>query len=37
MIIQAGIKNVYLRTGNGPDAYRKVKAEELSWVVGSLE
>ncbi len=35
MIIQAGIKNVYLRTGNGPDAYRKVNAKELSWVVGS--
>lgn len=33
MIIQAGIKNVYLRVGSGPDEYVKVNAKELTWVV----
>ena len=33
MIIQAGIKNVYLRVGPMPDEYVKVPAKELTWVV----
>ena len=33
MIIQAGIKNVYLRVGQSPDEYVKVPAKELTWVV----
>ena len=33
MIIQAGIRNVYLRVGQGPDEYVKVPAKELTWVV----
>ncbi|MFR3142210.1 MAG: deoxycytidylate deaminase [Lacrimispora saccharolytica] len=32
MIIQAGIKNVYLRLGEGPDHYVIVPANELEWV-----
>ncbi len=32
MIIQAGIKNVYLRVGDGADNYTVVKPEELEWV-----
>jgi dCMP deaminase len=31
MIIQAGIKNVYLRQSNEPDGYICVLAEELEW------
>ena len=31
MIIQAGIKNVYLRQSNEPDGYKCVPAEELEW------
>ena len=34
MIIQAGIKDVYLRIGKGADEYRKVPAEDLLWVAG---
>ena len=32
LIMQAGIKNVYLRVGDGPDNYVVVPAEELEWV-----
>ncbi len=32
MIIQAGIKNVYLRLGEGLDNYVVVPASELEWV-----
>lgn len=31
MIIQAGIQNVYLRQGEGPDNYMVVAARELTW------
>ncbi len=31
-IIQAGINNVYLRVGEGPDQYITVPAGELEWV-----
>ncbi len=31
MIIQAGIRNVILRMGEGPDNYRIVPARELEW------
>lgn len=31
-IIQAGIRNVYLRVGEGPDNYIVVPAKELEWV-----
>lgn len=31
MIIQAGIRNVILRTGEGPDNYTIVPAAELEW------
>ncbi len=31
MIIQAGIRNVILRIGEGPDNYRIVPAKELQW------
>jgi len=31
MIIQAGIKNVYLRQSNEPDGYKCVPAGELEW------
>ena len=31
-IIQAGIRNVYLRVGEGPDNYIVVPAEKLEWV-----
>lgn len=30
-IIQAGIRNVIMRTGDGPDQYRVVPAESLEW------
>ena len=30
-IIQAGIRNVIMRTGDGPDLYRVVPAERLEW------
>lgn len=30
-IIQAGIRNVIMRTGDGPDLYRVVPAESLEW------
>lgn len=33
MIIQAGIKNVYLRNGENPDDYIKVSADELQWFI----
>ena len=32
LIIQAGIRNVYLRVGEGPDNYIVVPAKELEWV-----
>ncbi len=32
MIIQSGIRNVYLRIGNGPDEYKIVPSQELGWV-----
>lgn len=32
LIIQAGIQNVYLRVGEGPDNYIVVPAKELEWV-----
>lgn len=32
MIIQAGIKNIYLRTGEGPEEYRVISASELQWL-----
>lgn len=32
LIIQAGIKNVYLRVGEGADNYLVVPAEKLEWV-----
>lgn len=31
-IIQAGINNVYLRVGDGPDNYEVVAAKDLEWV-----
>ncbi len=31
-IIQAGINNVYLRVGEGPDNYEVVAAKDLKWV-----
>ena len=31
-IIQAGINNVYLRVGEGPENYVVVPAKELTWV-----
>ena len=34
MIIQAGIKNVYLRVGKDVGEYKVVSAEQLLWVVG---
>lgn len=34
MIIQSGIRNVYLRIGNGADEYKIVPSQELRWVVG---
>lgn len=33
MIIQAGIKNVYLRQSERPNDYRIVQADELEWFV----
>ena len=32
LIMQAGIRNVYLRIGDGPDNYEVVPATELEWV-----
>ena len=32
MIIQAGIRNVYLRVGEGADNYEIIPAKELEWV-----
>lgn len=32
LIIQAGIRNVYLRVGEGADNYITVPAKELEWV-----
>ena len=31
MIIQAGIRNVYLRTGDGADRYEQIAAQNLEW------
>lgn len=31
MIIQAGIRNVYLRTDDGADHYEKIAAQDLEW------
>ncbi len=31
MIIQAGIRNVYLRKGEGADNYEEIPASELVW------
>ncbi len=33
MIIQAGIKNVYLRQSDNPNDYKKVSADELEWFI----
>lgn len=33
MIIQAGIKNVYLRQGKNPNDYKTVPADELKWFI----
>ncbi|MBR1823333.1 MAG: dCMP deaminase family protein [Ruminococcus sp.] len=33
MIIQAGIRNVYLRQSNSPDGYKCVPSGELTWYV----
>ncbi len=32
VIIQSGINNIYLRTGDGPDNYVVVPAKELEWL-----
>lgn len=34
LIIQAGIRNVYLRVGEGPDNYKVVPAADLRWYQG---
>jgi hypothetical protein len=31
MIIQAGIRNVYLRKGDGADNFEEIPAAELQW------
>ncbi len=31
MIIQAGIRKVYLRTGGGADCYEEIRAQDLEW------
>jgi hypothetical protein len=36
MIIQAGIKNVYLRNGEGFDNYEKIAATDLVWYVDKI-
>lgn len=36
-IIQAGIRNVYLRIGSGRDEYEVVPAEDLYWVAGDQD
>ena len=36
-IIQAGIQNVVLRTGDGEDDYEIVKAKELEWFTRERE
>lgn len=33
MIIQAGIRNVYLRRGEGADNYEEIPAEKLEWYI----
>ncbi|MBO5145389.1 MAG: cytidine deaminase [Lachnospiraceae bacterium] len=33
MMIQAGIRNVYLRKGEGVDNYEKIAAAELEWYI----
>lgn len=33
MIIQAGVRDVYLRTGDGPEHYEKIPAAELEWYI----
>lgn len=33
MILQAGINNVYMRTGSGADEYEVIPAKELEWVI----
>ena len=33
-IIQAGIRNVYLRVGEGADNYIVIPADELEWLQG---
>lgn len=35
-IIQAGIRNVYLRTGDGPESYVTVPAVELNWLQNDI-
>ena len=37
MIIQAGIRNVYLRQDNSPDGYKCVPAAELEWFTKETE
>ena len=32
MILQAGIRNVYMRTGEGADAYIVIPAARLEWL-----
>ena len=33
MIIQAGVRNVYLRKGEGAENYEEIPAVELEWYV----
>lgn len=33
MIIQAGIKNVYLRQSENPNDYKTIPADELQWFI----
>lgn len=37
MIIQAGIRNVYMRIGKGEDEYKVIPAKDLEWVVEDRE
>ncbi len=37
MIIQAGIRNVYMRIGAGEDEYKVIPAKDLEWVVQDRE
>ena len=37
MIIQAGIRNVYLRNGEGENNYEVILAENLEWYIKDEE